>query len=466
MPIRRRLPLPNLSSSTHIHSAPSHDARANALPREYVAWRRRATAHKEQLRDQIRAAVRQQRTTCNDRALREAVGRYLTSKDTQLLALRRAMSRGPRELGNGRELRFIDTWAAYGSGASYSDLHPYMPLSEHRFCRPVVKRSGGTRQIWEFGPKMTARQLLVLEALNPLVENRLSIQMIFSGGRVVGLNDVREALRDPTLSHFATVDIASFFDSVDLQGATQLLPVDRRVLENTLCITSERGSAFVSNSSELSNGAHGLAVCRPLGLPQGAASSSLIAHYLLEWAFERQDYEHLYPFADNLLILGSSKEDVAAKVSRYESSLVRHPAGPLRLGTIECGTITRPEGIEYLGVEFQVRDSGFSPMRKVTANVTAANHAAFAENIATRVAQDGRSQDASVPRTREFINGFLGAMPTDDHKHFIEMAANLVRASGFSPSFLIESSSRFVTPDELSALRLKYRTRIRRRPAG
>jgi hypothetical protein len=279
----------------------------------------------------------------------------------------------------------------------------------------VKKSDGGFRKTWRFGLMMRARHILVKEALTPLLEGRIWRQMCFDGGRLVGLNDVRNALRDSRYSHFAHVDIASFFDSVDLRGATHLLPLHRRVMENTLCVRPQDWSATLKECGRSLSTDGDIDVRRPLALLQGAASSPLIAYYLLEFAFEGM--QDVFPYADNMLILGSSREEVDAKVSCYRSALLGHPVGPLHLRAVEFGEVTRSDGLDYLGVNFATTDTGYAAYRPVTATVSASTLSSFLERLDARLMRHTAGNVLMLEMACKSLRGFMLAMPTDDRRH-------------------------------------------------
>ncbi|QWC88281.1 hypothetical protein [Cupriavidus metallidurans] len=375
----------------------------------------------------------------------------------QLLALRRAMS---RDCGKNPEWEdaFYASWLEYQHGARGMDeLNPSKPLHESCVVYYERKRSGGMRRLWEFGLCMTARQLLVSEALKAIYARRVWSQMIFNGGLPVGVADIKEALRHPELTHYAIVDVARFFDNVDLRGATQLLPLDRRVLENTLCVSPPSDARVSMNRDTRICVSEVLDVNGRLALPQGAASSPVIAYGLLEQALPVRCLEHSFPYADDLLILGKSEEDVAAKVSLYEENLVRHPAGPLRLRRIDNGEITEDGCFEFVGLMFSVRDCDRGGLRRVRIEVSMGKRFEFRERVQEAVEED--VLDMELSRTCEYLVGFLSGMPTDDHEYVVETACEIAQANGLQVSLLISAAARFLTDSEIGRLTARLAVR-------
>ncbi|QGZ62473.1 RNA-dependent RNA polymerase family protein [Paraburkholderia acidisoli] len=416
------------TSSAHLFVAASRSAPrpAHKLPPGYRKWRREALFHQRVLRGDIEKAALLARDGRGLKQLCVAVGRYLASDDTQLLALRQVFSQGePR--GSNWEHSFVSHWDGRGEELRRK-LHPGWPSAESRVPKYVPKADGAKRLTWRFGPSMRARHVLVKQALEPLIAARLWKQMLNDGGRVPGLYEVREALGDPAISHYASVDVKAFFDSVDLRRATQILPLTRQVLENTVCMRPEDWARAQSNGAPPSIASCSVAARRPLALLQGAASSPLIAYYLLESAFA--GIEDVFPYADNALILGYSPEDVDAKVSRYRSNLVEHPVGPLQLGSIERGEVTCAGGFDYLGVNFETSDNQYGERRHVRLTVSESTLDAFFKKFDAWLASDKRNNDRSLSRASRALRGFIIAMPTDDRAAVLQSALQLAQRRG------------------------------------
>lgn len=414
-------------------------ASSSVLPLDYRRWRRNKLARQKSLLNALHVFA-PATGPLHTRSLEDNVGRYLSSKDMQLLALRRAMSRGRNP-----EWEDYARWLEYQNGArSMDELNPSKPLQESCFVRYEHKRSGGTRRLWKFGPCMTARQLLVSEALKAIYAQRVWSQMILDGGLPLGVADIKEALRNPELTHYAIVDVARFFDSVDLRGATQLLPLKGRVLENTLCVSPTSDVRVGMNRYARICVSEAVDVNGRLALPQGAASSPLIAYGLLEQALPVSCLEHSFPYADDLLILGKSEEDVAARVSLYEGNLVRHPVGPLRLRRVDDGEITEDGCFEFLGLVFSVQDGAAGGQRSTCAEVSMEKRFKFRERLQETVAGDAAGRDRSLSRTRKYLAGFLSGMPTDDHEELVKVACEVVQAAGIHQSPLVIAAAAFL----------------------
>ncbi len=303
---------------------------------------------------------------------------------------------------------------------------------------------------------VTARQLLVCEALSAFYRRRPWSQMLFAGGLPAGVADIKAALTNPELTHYAIVDVAAFFDNVDLRGATCCLPLDRKVMENTLCVSPP--------DDERTHGTRYVRICasevvdadRPLALPQGAVSSPLIAYGLLEEALPLKDLEHLFPYADDLLIVGESEEDVRAKVSRYATSLVRHPAGPLHLGPIEYGEISEDTCFEFIGVTFHIEDTLATDHRRVRAEASTEKRSKFGDRLRYALADDMEAKDRFLGKTSGCLVGFLAGVPTDDREQLVELACDLAKAAGRRVFPLVAHAERFLTDSEVGRLMARY----------
>jgi len=433
------------------------DASRDKLPRDYRRWRRLAMRRQREMLELIHAAATAAART-RRRELRTRVGRYLASKDMQLLALRRAMSRERSHGDRNWEHAFYTRWLEYNmESRSMDELQPCKPCHESCFVHPQRKRSGGTRRLWKFGLCMTARQLLVCEALSAFYRRRPWSQMLFAGGLPAGVADIKAALANPALTHYAIVDVAAFFDNVDLRGATCHLPVDKKVMENTLCVSPPADRAGGRQTRYARKCASEVVdVDRPLALPQGAVSSPLIAYGLLEEALPLQDLEHLFPYADDLLIVGESEEDVRAKVSRYASNLVRHPAGPLHLGPIEYGEISEDTCFEFIGVTFHIEDTPATDHRRVRAEASTEKRSKFGDRLRYALTDDMEAKDRLLGKTSGCLVGFLAGVPTDDREQLVELACDLAKAAGRRVFPLVEHSKRFLTDSEVGRLMARY----------
>ncbi|PLC40306.1 hypothetical protein C0Q88_23395 [Ralstonia pickettii] len=392
------------------------------------------------------------------RELRTRVGRYLASKDMQLLALRRAMSRERSHGDRNWEYAFYTRWLEYNmESRSMEELQPSKPCRESCSVHSQRKRSGGTRRLWKFGLCMTARQLLVCEALSAFYRRRPWSQMLFAGGLPPGVVDIKAALANPALTHYAIVDVTAFFDNVDLRGATCFLPLDRKVMENTLCVSPPADSARGRQTRYARICASEVVdVDRPLALPQGAASSPLIAYGLLEEALPLEDLEHLFPYADDLLILGESEEDVRAKVSRYAANLVRHPAGPLHLGPIEYGEITENARFEFIGVTFHIETTLATEKRRVHAEASTEKRSKLGDRLRHALADDMEARDRLLGKTSDCLVGFLAGVPTDDREQLVELACDVAKTAGCRVFPLVARAERFLTDSEVGRLMARY----------
>jgi len=316
----------------------------------------------------LREALKHERQLFADIAKAHAAGkarraehyqmRYVTSFDARLVAADRARRSFP-----------VDSRLP-----ASAIMHIANKVSALRGSKePVVLRlkekksdPWAVRPVMAFGPENRTLQYLVLECLRARVTPH-PCQYASLHGRHAAVEAVRNAILSG-FRHTVELDIQSFYNSINGEELGELLPLPPRILPMATAKHYNLWPGWLGDletqmkevkklKEELAtpgddpdhhnhhdhplhyvtdeypaalDEAHGgfLAVGR-LGIPQGSAASPLIAECLLKPAIEQiPDCGVVVNYADNFMLLGTSKEAVALMSQALRSALKGHPAGP------------------------------------------------------------------------------------------------------------------------------------------
>jgi hypothetical protein len=218
------------------------------------------------------------------------------------------------------------------------------------------------RRTMNFGIQNRALQYLVLLPLRELAN--LHPSQYGQRGTHAAIQAVAKAL---TQGHTWAIehDVEDCFASFDGKRALELIPVPKKVGESILI--SEHLSLTSGPTLVYSFGCEGDAEWWPnlhsdelakarRGIPQGSATSSLVAEMLLAKAI------HAIPpigvvvaYADNILLIAKTKEDVVSMCYALRCALKAHPAGPLqpKRRYFDSG-----QPIEFLGHKLTLKTGG------------------------------------------------------------------------------------------------------------
>jgi hypothetical protein len=173
-------------------------------------------------------------------------------------------------------------------------------------------------------------------------------------------------------------------------------------------------------------------------LPQGAASSSRIAYWLIERWLPPLNPSREFNYGDDLFILGQSEQEVNAQVHRFRKLFRTHAAGPLQLGCHETGELTN--GGDFLGVNISRRRDGKRPTTDTTprADVLVADdrYERFVAKLREKAACDVENHDPHMPRVYDYVRAFLRSAPPDDHRSLVRRACEIVRCVGGDPDVI------------------------------
>ena len=208
-------------------------------------------------------------------------------------------------------------------------LDPWMGTKEPARVSARPKSSGGHRIVVDFQLENRALQYLVRGALRPWAKQQLhQDQYGMQGGRDAAIKAAAEAL-DEGFAWAVTADIKDFYPSINGKQLQKLLPLSEEVIRLVM----------LSRYLRLSLGWRPLAVTTAefmaqarQGIPQGSATSSLLAEVVLAPLFTAlPEGACVINLADNFLILAPSKAEVCSIVNTLRCACKSLPAGPLRL---------------------------------------------------------------------------------------------------------------------------------------
>ena len=215
-----------------------------------------------------------------------------------------------------------------------------------------AKMEGGSRPIWDFGPKRRLLQCLAREVLRAIWGPMKSEYAQRGRGRDAAITQIQKLTEMKGGARwFLTADIENCFGSFNREALLKLIPLPRSVTEN--CIFVMNGTTIISPMG-LSVSASEKAVLS--GLPQGSLASSYIASKLIEPVVEKLQGVVKLSYADDIIV-GSRKQEEAEANKLLLGDLLRdHPAGPLFM---KATVATLGQPIDYLGYRFRRRPLKF-----------------------------------------------------------------------------------------------------------
>ncbi|MGF6409381.1 reverse transcriptase domain-containing protein [Paraburkholderia sp. MM5482-R1] len=410
----------------------------------FIQWRRQIARRHGELIEEIRRLSLRLIHERPGRALKEKVDRFLRSPLVQCDILHDTWldQGGPfRHLTLAeRQATFYTLWKDRIDDFELlpSPLNPSIACSEPFYRRGKPKHDGRWRNFYSFGIARTTRQRLVHVALAAATCNQYRAQSMYNGGMSAVADEVTRIFTDhPELTHWAKLDIQNCFDNIRLTSAHEFLPLAPKVIQQTVAINVKE--AIDQRESDHRRYEHYLRRCTglfasgpSLALPQGAASSALVAYSLIESGLPPFSPDRVMLYGDDLLVLGESQEEVRAQVCRFRSLFERHPAGPLQI-TLE-GEGKLQEGFEFLGMEFkrimQSRTTGAPLSLFTSVRLPASLRTRFIDNVRSRVEQAIEYGDPELSEASRYVRGFWGSKPTHDRVELLLQACLLIEQLG------------------------------------
>ncbi len=232
----------------------------------------------------------------------------------------------------------------------------------------VKKRSGGFRPIHSFGvaDRVKQRQLLLAYGDRlPISGNLYNVPK--KGGRPAAIEEIMRLINSG--ARWAVVlDIKNFFGAVSRSWLMRTLPLPRAFIRSTIIqedtsepegrymrdamgIAQTRARLIIKDDQIDAQDITGLYFKSQAGLPQGAATSSVIASYILSEALKIVELPNgvfLIIYADDMLLLGANKVDVEMAIRTLSRSFVTYPGGPFELHEQKIRRVS--DGFEFLGM--------------------------------------------------------------------------------------------------------------------
>ena len=183
------------------------------------------------------------------------------------------------------------------------------------------KPSGQGRPILDYGIENRALQKLVNRAMEPFITLHPN-QYAYYGGRDAACQALREAIEDG-FKWVTEIDVRDCYPSFDEEKIHNLLPLrERRVVDHVIAATHLNLVPYNPRDwgarSEVRT-----------GLPQGSATSALVAETMLKPTLKTlTDNVHVINYADNIWLLTRTKGEACASQT-LSDALAHHPAGPL-----------------------------------------------------------------------------------------------------------------------------------------
>lgn len=411
---------------------------------EFQRWRRLAVRRHGELIEAIRRKSLRLTTDRPGRALKDAVKSFLRSRLVQFDVLHDTWLDGDGPFGHQtlpeRQASFYVRWRDWRDGGELLQwpLDPSAACPEPFYRRGKPKRDGRWRTFYTFGIARTTRQRLVHLALTAATCNQYRVQALCRGGMSVVVDEVTRMLRDnPLLTHCAKIDIRDCFDNIRLGSAHEVLPLAPKVIQQTVAINVKeaidqrerehrRHDRYIRRCDEL------FASGPSLALPQGAASSPLVAYWLIEAGLPPLSPDREFVYGDDLLVLGESQDDVSAQVCRFRRLFERHPAGPLQIKHAQPEPRDVRDGFKFLGIEFRrvERTVDGTGSYFVSARLPAEARAQFLDNVRSRGSQARECGDNELSNASSYVRGFLGSRPTDDRVELLLAACAVIEELG------------------------------------
>jgi hypothetical protein len=264
-------------------------------------------------------------------------------------------------------------------------LNPFAGTDEGVLVKmePKEHQTDDYRLTMDFGMNNRALQYLLLLPLREVL--KLHPNQFGSKGTHKAIQHVAAAMSKGHL-HAVEFDIKDFYPSVNGKALLNYLPVPRKVCERVLI--GEHLNLKGGPSLLYAFGCEGDDEYYPIllndklvearrGIPQGSAASSAIAEALLAPTLHLiSKIGVVVAYADNILLLAKTKEDVVAMSNDLRSALKAHPVGPFepKMKPFDAG-----QPIEYVGhkltlkkglVHIEVNDHNLQKFRsRVTSEI-------------------------------------------------------------------------------------------------
>lgn len=236
------------------------------------------------------------------------------------------------------------------------------PFSEIRdepaLLRRIGRTAGRTRTVVDFRVKRRMHQHVVariLQQLHPPPEN----MYLFNGGMPRALRAIEDAISTGA-THACEIDFVGFYSSVTSGDLAEVMrPLPSSVVSHVVWDVSLRRSGNFLGPSGLRPDA---TPEPPEGLFLGSAVSPIVGEILIARLLEAAQLPNVITYADNLLVLGQSEDDVAARIQALRSVLRDPPflcVSGLSIREGATKDVRDQQRASSVGVEFSSHESLF-----------------------------------------------------------------------------------------------------------
>jgi len=277
------------------------------------------------------------------------IDRFLKSSDAKLYYLFRAVVR----------CNLLHRFPPGRVASEAETLDLFSGEIEHAgFYQKPATTLQSARVITIFGPRKKARQNMVRAVLEAVHQPRPD-QYTINGGVPEALKALVRDFNDGYF--FATErDIRRFYQHIRREGLANILrPLPKRVVDS---VVWDGRSDDWADTDDLSTAvsADGLLPLR--GLPQGSACSPIAAEMVVASLLAGlNDDVRVRAYADNVIILGRTENEVLAASEQLANLANAHSAGPLRLKDNDTVFDLRKQTFALLGYEGSFLASGDPP---------------------------------------------------------------------------------------------------------
>lgn len=236
-------------------------------------------------------------------------------------------------------------------------FNAFAPVVNERFAVRLANKANGRRWVHDFGLRRRMHQQLVADILRQLHPPPRA-QSLFNGGMPVARAAIAAAYRDGGFTHGVEVDFVRFYDSVRLPALADLLrPLPTPVVEHVVwdfAMRDDPGPYAVVGTTPAPTSSVSA------GLSLGSATSPIVGEKIVAELLARAGQPETITYADNLFVMGRSRDEVEARIDRIRESAALWPeVGSLELreGASFGYDLAQPfEFLKQLGV---ANESGF-----------------------------------------------------------------------------------------------------------
>jgi hypothetical protein len=326
--------------------------------------------HVRQLLKRVRDANEAGRVQERDYRIRE----YLNSYDAKLQAVRRA----------NHQFKFNQRFSKGELRAIAERLNPWKGTDEPVLVHLKRKPSNPDcfRTFMEFGIENRALQYLVRRPLETLAEFE-PYQYTIKGGVQAAILHVMKAMSAGPVWAIE-LDVADCYPSFDNDKLPSLIPLPMEVTDH---VVVAHGLHLVPGNIQYHFGPTGnddpgipwelekTLVDAQRGIPQGSATSSLVAENMMAIALRKipDGVGDRVAYGDNCLVMAKEKGGALTMIKALEGALECHPAGQLR-PKIEY--FAPGQAIEFLGHSLTRKANG-----KIRVQASAKNREKFDSNV-------------------------------------------------------------------------------------